>query len=201
MSADCSRRRAPSRPLSGGRSGSDASGWPLLAVRQEGRGRCSEVWERGSAGGKRRRNRWRRGHQRRRGACGSTVPQLLGRAVPMVVPLRLVVRLRAGHLVGVARSGHLGVRRRLLLAQQRSCGYPSQGQQHRQQDENEDSQKLHGAEASTVGAVTLCVAASLCPTAACDGALTLRVRLRFRAQATIGVTCPTVLTLPRWQGQ
>lgn len=166
MSADCSRGRAPSRPLSEGRYGSDASGWPFLAVRQEGRGRCGEAWEGRRAGSWRRGEGRQCGHERGCGARGHAVAPFVGAAVAVVMLPRWVVTCVAGHLVTVLEHNGFGVRSRQLLAQHRGRRDPTQGQQQRQQDENEDSQRLHEVEASTGGTVTWCVAADPDSTAA-----------------------------------
>ncbi len=99
----------------------------------------------------------------------------VGAAVAVVVLLRLVVTCVAGRLVTVLEDKGLGVRSRQLLAQRRGCRDPSQGQQHRQQRENEDSQRLHEVEASTVGTAIWCAAARQYPTASRLVALTPRV--------------------------
>ena len=77
-------------------------------------------------------------------------------AMAVVMLLRWVVTCVAGHLVTVLEHSGLGVRIRQLLAQYRGCRNPTQGQQHRQQYENEDSQRLHEVEASTVETVIVC---------------------------------------------
>lgn len=71
-------------------------------------------------------------------------------AVVAVVVRRVVFASGAGHVVPtVVMAHHFGMRSRLLLAQQRSCRYPSQGQEHRQQHEKEQTNSLHRAQRST----------------------------------------------------
>jgi hypothetical protein len=118
------------------------------------------------------------------------VAALVGAAVAVVVLLlRLVMPCGTGHLVTVRVGNDIGMRRRLLFAQHRGCHDPSQGQQHRQQHDNEDSERLHEVEASTVEAVTLCAAAGFYSTPSLHVALTPHDALQFRSRVTIGVTC------------
>lgn len=71
-------------------------------------------------------------------------------AVVAVVVLHAVFASGAGHVMStLVMAHHLGMRSRMWLAQQRSCRHPSQGQQHRQQDEYEQTEGLHGFQRST----------------------------------------------------
>lgn len=124
---DCSHGRAPSKPLNGGRNGSDASGWPVLAVRLEGWSGSCEVREDGGAQKRWREDGRRDRHQRRRRAGRQAVAALV-EAVVAVVVRRVVFTSGAGHVVStVVMAHHFGVRSRLLLAQQRSRRYPRRG--------------------------------------------------------------------------
>lgn len=91
--------------------------------------------------------------------------------------------------VVMRRDRRLRVRSRLLLVRHHPCRNPTQGQQHRQQHENEDSKRLHGFEASTIAEVTSGVAGLASTTHADSFALTLRVQSGFRSHATIGEPC------------
>lgn len=62
----------------------------------------------------------------------------------------VVMHWRRGHVVVMRWDDRFGMRRRLLPAQQRSCGHPTKGQQHREQHKNKRAKRLHGGEISTV---------------------------------------------------
>lgn len=83
----------------------------------------------------------------------------------VVVALRRIAQGRRAMLLVVVRHTHLlRVRSQLLLARHHGRRYPSQGQQHRQDHDDEDSQQLHGFETSTADAAGWWVADVPCST-------------------------------------
>lgn len=150
MSAEA-RRASAGGPLDRGRAGSAASGRPVLAAGLECRGRCGNAGEDGRALGRRHHHRGPRAHERRCGARRCAVPGIVGTIV-VWARARVVLRRCAMRFVAMRRGRGVRVRSRLLRTHHRRCRNPTQGQQHRQQHEHEDSQRLHGFEASTVAA-------------------------------------------------
>lgn len=148
MSAEA-RRASAGGPLDRGRAGSAASGRPVLAAGLECRGRCDEAGEDGRTLGRRRHQRGPRAHERRRGTRRCAVSGVVATIV-VLARARVVLRRRAMRFVAMRRGHGVRVRSRLLPTHRRRCRNPTQGQQHRQQHEHEDPQRLHGFEASTL---------------------------------------------------
>ena len=151
----------PHQASRGGLTGSDASGWALLAVRKEARSRSAERWERGRGRVVQLRNTGNVAHQRSRGAgCGAQVAlvrvrlavvlaTILACAVvvdSVVMDARVFMYRICMVMVGYIRLDLDGIGRYRSAGRRAGHGHRHRapnGEQHGEQNQEPDAQELH----------------------------------------------------------